>query len=336
MNIQVTVILILGFILVYFLLIELFSVLLQLSGLTKEKANFQAISLLTAVGFTTAESEIITSNRTRRRIATIAMIIGYSFSVVIMSLVMNLVIGLNTTQQEYSLTFILISGGVFLVLMIIIKLTSFNRLIEKIGERIMYKKSKINTITMLDNYGSGAIYEIHVNWVPEFLFGKSLLESGLKDLYNISIMMIKRREKIIDVTRDTIIQKGDIIIVFGSHQNIKDAFSVNVKEVEEILDTKKDLNNEIDLIDNYGKDAMAEIKINKVPEVLTEKTLMNSGIKDKYQINVLMLKRNGSPLSVSRDTKIQESDEIVVFGPYKQIKEVFIVKDLPSEAEIKE
>ena len=43
------------------MLIQVFSVLFRISGLTKVKAKFQVISLLTNSGFTTSESEIVVS-----------------------------------------------------------------------------------------------------------------------------------------------------------------------------------------------------------------------------------------------------------------------------------
>ena len=41
-------------IIVYEIIVELFSALYELSGLTKEQARFQVTSLLTGTGFTTA------------------------------------------------------------------------------------------------------------------------------------------------------------------------------------------------------------------------------------------------------------------------------------------
>ncbi len=43
--------------------------LFMLTGLPERKARFQVISILTNTGFTTGESEVITSSRRRRRLA---------------------------------------------------------------------------------------------------------------------------------------------------------------------------------------------------------------------------------------------------------------------------
>lgn len=80
MNIELALTLILGFVIIYVLLIRFYSTLLRLTGLTDSKAKFQAISLITNSGFTTNEAEIITTNKARRRIASAAMITGHIFS----------------------------------------------------------------------------------------------------------------------------------------------------------------------------------------------------------------------------------------------------------------
>ena len=79
MKLELAIILILTFIMVYLFLIRIFTVLFRITGLTNEKAKFQAISLLTSCGFTTSESEIIANDKARRKIAIIAMITGYGF-----------------------------------------------------------------------------------------------------------------------------------------------------------------------------------------------------------------------------------------------------------------
>ena len=71
MGLITSVILILAFIIVYVIVVQIYSVLFRITGLTKEKAQFQSISLLSNTGFTTTESEIIVSDRVRARITCI-------------------------------------------------------------------------------------------------------------------------------------------------------------------------------------------------------------------------------------------------------------------------
>ena len=131
MGLIASVILILAFIVIYVIVIQIYSVLFRITGLTKEKANFQAISLLTNSGFTTSESEIIVSDRVRRRIAIAAMINGYAFSVIIVSLIINVILSLKEDIQDQTLDIMLVAFGVFVLLIIITQIPFLKKLLEK-------------------------------------------------------------------------------------------------------------------------------------------------------------------------------------------------------------
>ena len=302
--------------------------LLRITGLTNEKAKFQAISLLTSCGFTTSESEIIANDRARRKIAIVAMVTGYSFSVIIVSLLFNVLISLNQAQTSSTLKVILIAAAIFVGLIIFFQLPfikKFNeRLIAKIALKVIQRKQYENTITILDSYGKDAICEIMINNLPEIFEDKKLSEVRVRDTYKLNMLMIKRKNKVVDITKNTIVQYHDVIVVFGPYQNIKDLFSVNVNSRELIDPEVAKKQNVIDIIDNYGTDAMAEIQVNTIPSLLVDKPLMDSGLKKDHSINVLMVKRNSNPIIVNKDTVIQERDVLVVFGPYTEIKDIFI------------
>lgn len=326
---SISVILILGFIIVYFIMIETFSVLFRISGLTEEKSLFQTISLLTNSGFTTNESEVVVANRFRRRVAISAMVTGNVFSVLIISLVLNLLINVsNAGAEENFLIVTLVAFGIFVVIFVLLRLpfikNPFDKLIEKVAIKMMRKTNAENTLTLLDNYGHGlSIYQIIINTVPSILVDTSLFKSRIKDLYNINILVLKRKGKVVEVTKDTMLQANDIITVFGSSQNIKDVFKSKLKGDAKALLDVSDEENIIDLIDNYGEDAMVTIQIKKLPEMLKDKPLFESGLKDKKRINVMIIKRNDSPIEIVKDTVVEVGDTITVFGPYKIIKELF-------------
>ena len=328
MKLEIAVILIMGFVMIYLILIQIFTILFRITGLTNQKAKFQAISLLTSCGFTTNESEIIANDRVRRKIATVAMITGYAFSVLIVSLFFNVLVNLNQTQSSSTLKVILISSAIFIGLIIFFQLPFVKKLLEriiaKLALRVIRKNRYGNTITILDNYGKDAICEIMINDMPEILEEKKLFEVHLRDLYKINILLVKRRNKIIDLSKDTILQIHDVIVVFGLYQGIKDLFSINVDSTE-LVDQEVVLKqNIIDIIDNYGTDAMAEIQIKTVPEMLVDKPLFETGLKQDYNINVLMIKRNEGAINVTKDTIIKELDTLVIFGPYQKIKDIFL------------
>ena len=300
--------------------------LFRITGLTKEKASFQAISLLTNCGFTTGESEVITSDRLRRRIAIAAMISGYSFSVVIVSLLINVFMRVSTQSQEDNYKWFFIAFGIFILLLIITQIPFVKRLFEKligaIAHVVLRRNNGENIITLLDNYGKDAMVEVYLNRVPEFMVDTTVVDSKIKDKYKINILMCKRNGKVLDVTKDTIFKKKDSLVIFGSFSGIKNCFTKKVKE------TKK---NVIELIEEYGDEAMTEIQLNQLPEFLKDKGLYESGLKLNYNINLLTIKRKEQFIPIQASTMLQKGDVIVVFGPYQRIKEAFASK---SEDEI--
>lgn len=228
MSVEISVILIMGFIIIYAILIQVYTVLFRITGLTKEKAKFQVTSLLTNSGFTTTESEIIAEDKTRRKIARAAMITGYSFSVLIVSLVINLLLKLRDDVQTNTLYVIGIAFAIFLVSFIFLKIPFVSKFLEKIietvGGKIISRGRVDNVVTPLDVYGKDAIVEVFIHHLPEFMVDKTLNDCKLKDLYGMNVLMIKRSNDVISVTKDTIIEKNDIIIVFGPYKKIKEIF----------------------------------------------------------------------------------------------------------------
>jgi len=316
-----SVILILAFIVIYVIVIQIYSVLFRITGLTKEKANFQAISLLTNSGFTTSESEIIVSDRVRRRIAIAAMINGYAFSVIIVSLIINVILSLKEDIQDQTLDIMLVAFGVFVLLIIITQIPFLKKLLEKfiqfLAVKVLRRNNNENIIIMLDNYGKDSMAEVCLNRIPEAMVDVPLCEMKIKEKNHLNILMIKRNGKVIDVTKDTVFKKGDRLVVFGSTASIVNAFNKKKREQK---------SNVIDLIEEYGEEAMVEIQLNIVPELLKNKELIESGLKSVYSINLLTIKRKDITVAITKDTVLQEKDTIVVFGPYNNIKKIFNVK----------
>ena len=62
MSLSVSISLFFAVAVAYILIIDIFTILFRMSGMTEEKAKFQVISLLTNSGYTTKESELVVSN----------------------------------------------------------------------------------------------------------------------------------------------------------------------------------------------------------------------------------------------------------------------------------
>ncbi|MCQ2087030.1 MAG: TrkA C-terminal domain-containing protein [Bacilli bacterium] len=337
MNITTLLVLFMVIIIIYMALVGLFSTLFRITGLNANKALFQTISLLTSVGFTTTESETITSNPTRRRLAVTCMLIGNLLSIVVISLVVDTVSSFDIDTLNRDSRFLLIAFGVFILFIILINLPFVKKPIESVIQKIGYyfyaRKNGGNVITILDSYGDECIAEVLLNNVPEQLQDKTLFESHIKDQYSINVMFIRRKNLNVSINKDTIIQKKDVVVVFGNNKSINTFFGGFKISKEEENELKSSINNEISIIRNYQDKAMVEIAVKIVPDELKDKELADTVIKTKYHINIVLIKRDEGIVNVTRSTKILPGDDLMVFGPYKNIKYLF---DMNTKQEVVE
>ena len=342
MNIWLAIALILAVVTFYLLAIEIFSVAFKLTGLSTKKIKFQVASLFTSTGFTTNESELIVGDDRRRRIATICMYTGHIFSVAFMGLIINVFFTLVNmkeidfsiqTYTEWYFIILYIASGLFL-LMLILKIPPINKHFQKFLEAIAINSSKktrnTNYISVIDLQGKHAITEVILNHIPPFAVDTPLSKMELTKNYSINVLSIKRGKRIVDVTKDTMFRKGDILIVFGLINDIKQAFinSVSgdvIKEVERY--------NEINLINNYGTNALVEVFVDEVPQELENVKMQDAHLKDRYNITLGIIKRNDSYVSANKDTVILKGDLLTLFGPYKNIKLLFKNDDKEKDKE---
>ncbi len=336
MNIIFAIALVLSVTAIYMFVIEVFSVAFKLTGLATKKVKFQVASLFTSTGFTTAESELIVTNVRRRKIAIICMYTSHIFSVVIMGLLINLIMSVississkqtitaETFTQWYAYVFY-VSLALFL-LVVFLKIPPINirfqRFLERIGLKISRANRKSNIVTVIDLYGKNAVAEIFLNQVPEFAKDVPLHEMKLNKKYSINILVIKRGQRTIEVSKDTMFAQGDVIIVFGLLKDIEAAFLGQAEGIETTAAPNANAN-VLSIMNNYGPNVLMEIEVQEVPQELEGVAMKDAHLIDKYNINIPIIKRNDDYLTVSKDTIIQKGDKITVFGPYKAIKHLF-------------
>ena len=343
MNFWLAISLILAVAAVYLFMIEIFSVAFKLTGLATKKIRFQVASLFTGAGFTTQESELITNDDRRRRIAVICMYTGHIFSVVFMGLIINVLISIGNSINEdksgrtwtewYFIVFYISAFIFLLVLFIKIKPINikFQRLLENIAISTSKRKRNTNIITVLDYYGKNAIVEIILNKIPAFAEGVSLLEMKLTNRFAINLLSIKRGKRMVDVTKDTMFRKGDIVVAYGLINEIQEAFinSLDEKADKTIV---VDHTNELKLLNNYGANALMEIDVDEVPKELDGIKMKDSHLTDRYSINIVIIKRNNEYIFTDKDTVIQNGDTVTLFGPYKNIKHLFNNEEKEKDA----
>ena len=332
MSIWLAISLILAVAAIYMFMIEIFSVAFKLTGLATNKIKFQVASLFTGAGFTTQESELITNDSRRRKIAVFCMYTGHIFSVVIMSLVVNIFVSIykefseapSATKSWYYIVFY-VSVGLF-ALAVFIKIPPINRrfqkLLEKIAINASARKRNSNIVTALDYYGRSAVVEVVLNKVPGYAQELTLGEMQLTKKYQFIILSIKRGNRRVSVTKDTMLTKGDVVLAYGLINDIRIAFvdSLEAKDNNTIV---IDRSNDVQLINNYGENALVEVSVEEVPTELENVKIKDAGLNDRYKITVGVIKRNDSYIYVSKDTIIQKGDIVTLFGPYKNIRLLF-------------
>lgn len=217
------------FIIIYIIVVEVFTVLLRMAGVTADKARTQVISMLTNCGFTTSESELILSSRMRRRLAQIIMLCGHAFSVVIVSVLVNLFLSLNRAELRGLVFPTLILLAVMAVILLIMYLKPvrvwFDKRIERISTRFIYGQSQ-NALMLVDIYRKQAMVEVLMDTIPESLANVSLAESRLKEDYDIQLLLIIRHgEPVEPLNGQTVLLSGDVLLLFGNYKNIRAVFS---------------------------------------------------------------------------------------------------------------
>lgn len=219
-------VLILTFILfmtIFLIVIDFFSILFRLTGIPIKKARFQVISLLTSTGFTTKESEIIVQNPVRRRLASWLMVISYVSTATFISFFVRML-----SDEVTSIGFFAVIIFFLVVVIFIHKSTLLEKLESEIEGKVVKSKiwGKLNTkhLTLITNTKGYGIYEIYLSKDSK-LIGKSIMNSGLKDL-EIEVLNIDKGDVFIKFpTPDYIFEMYDNITVYGNIRNIRNEFN---------------------------------------------------------------------------------------------------------------
>lgn len=213
-------------ILIYWLLSEFFTMLFRVTGVPDEKARFQVISLLTGCGYTTRESELLVSSRSRRRLARIIMLFGYVFNVTIISTMVNVFISLKVSEAVSDILGILIPLLAVACIVLFSRIPKIHVWLERFLERLvgkLMKREKENSVLLLDYIGQESIAQVTLRQVPEQYRSVPLSETGIKSEHGILVMLVDRG-KAVPAEADTVFQNGDQITVFGNYAEICKVF----------------------------------------------------------------------------------------------------------------
>lgn len=235
MNLVMALILCNVLVLLYQIIIEIFTILCRINGMTVDKSKFQVISILTGTGFTTSESESMLLTKRRRKLTQYMMLFSYIFNIVIVSTIVNLFMSTSSTNiQEIRIGILLTTINIFLIF-IVRKSQLFRDFLDKVVVKIAHSKilRNGNSISVYDTYGNKVIAEIELRKLKDSMKGKTIEELGLKSKYNIQILVLKRGEEIIDkIGPDVVLQERDVAVVFGKMKSIRSVFIKNEEKIK--------------------------------------------------------------------------------------------------------
>lgn len=223
MNLYVDLILFALIILIYWVISEMFTVLFRFSGLPDEKARFQVLSLLTGTGFTTRESEMILSNRRRRRLARVTILFGYVFNLTIITTFINVFLSLRLTQAEHEMLAVLIPLGAAALVFVCMRIPAVRAWtdgkLEKLANNFFGLETG-NTVMRIDYIGKSTIALVNLVAVPEELRDKPLSEADLRQR-GVMVLLIERGGAEAEpAVGSSLLIDGDRLTVFGDYGEI--------------------------------------------------------------------------------------------------------------------
>ncbi len=190
------------------------AIALELTGMERDKARFQALSAFTNTGFTTRETEEITNFPIRRKIVTVLIVLGHAGTVSVIA-----TFATSLLQQEPLYTLMNL-GIIILSLYLMYRLALWRGLTARMSEFFRRQLSKHYGLRqpsveeMLKvNEGFGVVRLVIQEGSP--LVGHPLAKLGLKTK-KVQILSILRGEEAITVPGgEDFLLEGDVVICYG-------------------------------------------------------------------------------------------------------------------------
>lgn len=214
-----SVLLLIIFICISYLIVRIGAIALEMTGMERSRARFQALSVFSGTGFTTREAESVVSHARRRTIVTYLMILGNAG---IVSVIATFVLSLKETGVfRPSLNLVIIIVSIFVLYRIASqrefaqKLT--NKIRELLKEKLHFDKVYIEgLLQQADGYGIAKIIVAKKSKVAESM----LSEPGFTER-DLIVLSIERDKEVIYVPdAQTTIRVGGRLICYGKLDNL--------------------------------------------------------------------------------------------------------------------
>ncbi len=237
-------------IVVSMIVVRIGAIAFQLTGIPWSLAKFQALSCFTSTGFTTKESELITGNPQRRRVASVLMILGHAGFVTMIAAFANS-LNPNILSAHFPIPFLrkgipsgflpwlnlAIVGGFLYVVYKIFTNTNIARMLTETLRSQMLKQKIIKPVSfeeLLVATGGYGVSQVEISDVSP-LIDKTLRESGLRKA-DVTILVIERDGMTIpNPPADSKILVRDKLTCFGRLENIRrDVYGVTEENLTSV------------------------------------------------------------------------------------------------------
>lgn len=195
---------------------------LEVTGVSRDLAHFQARSAFTGVGYTTSEAEDIANHPGRRRIVQTLMLFGNAG---IVSVIATLVIGLrDSAGGELAMRLGVLVAGLA-VLWVATSRPAFNRWVKRAIDAGLRRWTDLEVqdyIRLLDVEGEHAVHDVHVR-EGGWLAGSTLQDLNLS-AEGVLVLGLRRSggEFLGAPQADTEIRPGDTVLLYGRRSSLEE------------------------------------------------------------------------------------------------------------------
>ena len=197
------------------------TVILTLTGLSRDSARFQARSAFSGVGFTTSEAEAMLRHPIRRRVVMTLMLVG---SAGIVTVIASVVIGLSGEGGGARLNRIGILVLALFVIFLVFRTQWFDRTLTRVIRRLLTRYTDLDSrdyASLLELSGEYAVAELAVDdehWVA----GRTLAELELRE-EGVAILGVRRSDGgFVGVpVGDTRVEPGDTLVLYSDSATLE-------------------------------------------------------------------------------------------------------------------
>lgn len=197
------------------------TVALELTGMSRDVASFQATSAFSGAGFTTQEAEEITAYPARRRVVKTLIRLG---NVGIITSIASIVLSLMNAPTRPDL--VLLVAGAAVVVFLTVRSAAFDRAVNPIIRRLLRRSA---TFELRDYTGLLRLYDDHqVADVrvrdDEWLANERLADLDLREREDVLILGIRRTDGtyVAPPSGDDTIRPGDTVIAYGQKTQLQE------------------------------------------------------------------------------------------------------------------